>query len=472
MLKIADDRYALMARCISGAVAAASLSIAVWILIREAPLYSSSSDIGWHWLLATHYGSRPVGGPHAAEVLDVMGTYPPLAHLLAAQGRLIFGSELRAMSMLASLAVLSVYIFCFWGLIRFRGLVLAGVFLIANLAAARWRSAIGHEIIDNYFFPQLIATASALFALWGVASIKNTRHAFAAAWIATAALTFIFPATAIVFAAAYGMRDLLGRKPSLSRLAMVGLRASLLILAILANPYFWPMIKNAQYEGANTVVLSSSVIAIIAVAVTATAFAGGRALLRRPAGLQAIGFLAAGYALTALTQFAAAQLGFGGVYAISKYAFGLCTFSIALIAILVPLRPRQIAIPIALPAAVLATLSMIGVELRPYQSFDLSQIEEIDGAATKLASAGPSHGFLHETAVRLPALPAGLNFAVAKVSLQSRWAVGYDTLHINGALEQRSPAPARYLLVPSDDAGNCVVAQSTELALIRRECAD
>lgn len=470
MLRIASDRYAPKTCWISSAITAGLLSIAVLIVIRDVPLYSSSSDIGWHWLLAAHYGSRPVGGAYAAEVLDVMATYPPLAHLLTAAGRVIFGSELRTMSVFASLAVLAIYVFCFWALIRFKGLLLACVFLLANLGAARWRSAIGHEIIDNFFFPQLIATATALFALYGVASIRNSRHAFVAAWIATAALTFIFPATAIVFAAACGMRDLLGQKPSFSHLAKVGLRAILLILAILANPYFWPMIENAQYEGASTVQLSSAVIAVIAASVAMAAFLGGRRLLNGPPALQAIGFLAGGFALSALAQFAAAQIGFGGVYAISKYAFGLGTFGITLVAILIPIRPRQMSRPIALAAAVLATLTMISVELRPYRRSDLALVEMIDGSATKLVSASPNQRLLNETSARLPDLPAGLNFAIAKVSLQSRWAVGYDTLNLNGAIEQPSPAQARYVLVPVEQAGHCAVAQSSRVAIIRREC--
>ena len=83
---------------VSLTVALASILFGLSWVVSDPLLFSTSTDVGWHWLLAGHHGSRPITGLRAQEVLDVMGSYPPAAHILAG-----FFSQLSDISELRSI---------------------------------------------------------------------------------------------------------------------------------------------------------------------------------------------------------------------------------------------------------------------------------------------------------------------------------------------------------------------------------
>lgn len=453
------------------AAASTLLMFGSWRVLADPYLFTNSSDVGWHWLLAGHYGSRPVTGPMASEVLDVMATYPPAAHILAGLlGRVSGGLELRSINAVASLCLTAIHVYAFWRIIRGKGLPAAAAFLVGSLILAQWRVVIGHELIQNFFYAQVVATFVAVFGFSAVVRLAEPFRFYLAALL-TFLLGFVFPAMAIIAGAAYGTIELADFHRRRLGLGGLALRAAVLVAMILANPYFWPMITNAAYEGYTTVEIEPWIIASGAaclILLIGWAIHARREETQRPDPLF---YLTAGFCITALLQYAASLAGFGGHYVISKYSFGLGTFGLyTLIVVAFPSRPHR-RLPIDLALAVLATAALFAFELKRFGfAVRLATLEKADRTIAGLARARPDLDMLYSTAVDIDSLAAGFNFALTKVSLQGGWATGYDALNLSGALPDPSPRPATLVVVSGPAAADCAVASAGPYAVVRRAC--
>lgn len=161
-----------------------------------------------------------------------------------------------------------------------------------------------------------------------------------------------------------------------------------------------------------------------------------------------------------------------GRYAVLKYSFGLATFGLyALIVIAFPSRPYRSAL-IDAARAVLITAALFAFELSIFRSVasHISTLEEIDRNISDLTRSRPDLEMLYSTAVVIDGLPAGFNFTLSKVSLQSGWATGYDTLYLSGALPSASPKPATLVVIARPATRDCSVATRGDFVVVHRAC--
>lgn len=344
-------------------IALASLLFGLLWVVSDPLLFNTSTDVGWHWLLAGHYGSRPIMGPTAQEVLDVMGSYPPASHIFAGLLSQLSGiSELRSINIIASLCVTAIYLWIFWVTIKRKKLIAAVTLLAGVVLLTKWRIIIGHELIENYFYAQVVATFVAVFGLNAVFMFVEPKR-FLLAALLTFLLGFVFPAIAIVVGASYGAMQLAEfycRRLDLNGLV---LRGATLVIVVLANPYFWPMITNATHEGYITVRIDPWVSALGAACLMLLIsyfIRTNRYETERPDPLF---YLAAGFCITTILQYGAWLAGFGGRYAVSKYSFGLGTFGLyAVIVIAFPSKPRRSSL-IDAAVAVIITAALFTFQL-------------------------------------------------------------------------------------------------------------
>lgn len=142
--------------------------------------------MAWSYGILTHFGVRSVdlahhyalivriSEHHSFDIVDLtlgeMNFYPRLSHVIAAVVATIVGSNLLGMQVVTLLSVsllLGIYIYALRGLPRQLAmastLVLAFLFLL-NRYLFKFEVH-GAEVIDNFFFSQLVAQAFVVFGL-------------------------------------------------------------------------------------------------------------------------------------------------------------------------------------------------------------------------------------------------------------------------------------------------------------------
>lgn len=199
----------------------------------------------------------------------------------------------------------------FLAIIKRKQLLAAATFLVGIVILTKWRIVIGHELIENYFYAQTVATFVAVFGLSAVFMFGGFTG-FLLAALLTFLLGFIFPAIAIVVGASYGAMQL--AELYQGRLSVTGLvlRGGSLVIMVLANPYFWPMIANAAHEGYTTVRIepwASALGAACLMLLIGYSIRNNRHEKERP---DALFYLAVGFCVTTLLQYGAWLVGFGG----------------------------------------------------------------------------------------------------------------------------------------------------------------
>ena len=149
------------------------LGIAVLIVYFGDSLYSISIDMGAHYALVqeimSHWGRRAIALPN----LGPMSVYPPLAHWIAALIGYITDSGLIGMWVASLVALYTFYYFCF-RLVYKASFVVLPIFLAFLMLFRNSRSLVGNEIITNFFYPQLIATAMYAWGIYLIALKKVT----------------------------------------------------------------------------------------------------------------------------------------------------------------------------------------------------------------------------------------------------------------------------------------------------------
>lgn len=440
---------------------------------------ASSVDLGWHWALIDYIRANGHSPRGYSPVLRVMSDYPPATHMLGAVLAWINGSTLVGMHLLALFAIVIVYV-CIACELPIVGSVIFG---LGCLELGRRRLLIGHEIVENYFFAQLVATALAVVMLWVILRMRARRWQALAAITATLALGWAFPATAAVFGVSFGVVALCrliriarsGSFPSVRELATLTGLALALAAAILASPYFLGMVSNASHDGTMQSWAPPRLVALLGLAVLGVALWVGSE--EDPQSLL-IPALAGGFGLIAFVQWLALLLGFGSPYAVLKLSFGVGTFGFALAALLIstaglPRLPISVWRPL-MAAPILAATFYAAHTVTP--SRDLHGLRDYARAVQEAADAFPD--LRNATISANRDFDAAFNWSVSLIALAAEFGVGVDQLRAFGydvKPDERSQGAHMAALPPeqaSELPGDCRVHSTGSVAIVKLECAN
>ena len=142
--------------------------------------YAVSGDVGPHYaLIRAIMDLHGWGRPPPAPNLGPMAFYPPLAHWLAAEIGELLGSGLLGMTVVASSAVglfyLAMFIFSF-RIDRHAPLIACFITIIYALLRG---PIFGRQVVNNYFFSQLVGSTIAIWTLLIVLHKFHKWKAFA-----------------------------------------------------------------------------------------------------------------------------------------------------------------------------------------------------------------------------------------------------------------------------------------------------
>jgi hypothetical protein len=282
-----------------------------------------------------------------------MFVYPKLSHRFAALFATLGWSELNALLMagVLSAAVVWAVLFDQARRVSLTYLVAALGFMIVNIFAVR--GAFGAELVDNFFFPQIVGEAVAMLCLAGGAAILPRSRPLYVVY-ATAAVLFcgcfhLAPTLKLAGAlmAMLGLawlRDLIHAR----RFDWVGLAGLLAIVAgVVGSPYFWRMRWMAANNGSLNLATAMPLHGLAAAAGVLGLLSAWVLLveLRRDPGAVEedlgptraavlLASLGAAAALAMLAQYALFVFrGDGSEYAVLKHSFGV----FSMLAFLTPL---------------------------------------------------------------------------------------------------------------------------------------
>ena len=445
--------------------------------------YVTSVDLGWHWVL-TDYISQHLAVPSGDDpVLRVMSSYPPVSHVMAATIGSMIGSNLRALHLMSMASFITVYTLIAFTLWR-RSWLAFLLFLAAAIPMGRNRLLIGHEVLDNCFYAQLVASALGLVLLVLTLTVRRKVLRRLTAIASVIVLSFTFTGAAVVFAAAYGFINLcevLGERLRLwPWIELIGI-SLLLIAALVANPYFLGMVANSQYNGGISIGLSAGMAGVWGVVTVFVALLYGMNLRDDPALVRALVALAGGYGLTTAVQYFAMRFGWGSPYAVLKHVFGLGTYSLclgALIATHVARRRGDEGSPFitAAASAILVAVVMFA-NIHNLSPVDIKRLENYDRDVRALTSGGTPSDLVNNAISFNSDFDVGMNFTIGLVALRGDGWMGIDQLRAYGFLQDPrndGGRQARYVVVSSDQSQKldaaCRIAATGIAVVITRSC--
>jgi len=340
------------------------------------------------------------------EFMAEMFIYPKLSHRFAGLFATLGWSELNALLMagVLSAAVVWVVLFDQARRVSLTYLLAALGFMVVNVFAVR--GAFGAELVDNFFFPQIVGEAVAMLCLAGGAAIlPRSRPAYVV--YATAAVLFcgcfhLVPTLKLAGAlmamlALAWLRDLIHAR-RFDWVGLVGLFA--IVGGVVGSPYFWRMRWMAANNGSlhlatpmplNGLAAAAIVLALLSAWVLLVELRRDPGAVEDDPGPTAatvlLASLGAAAALAMLAQYAMLFRGDGSEYAVLKHSFGV----FSMLAFVTPLwfltvlgvrakpadeRPAWIA-PLGLaPALVAQLVVMLCLFLRPSVA-DVHKLEAI-----------------------------------------------------------------------------------------------
>lgn len=140
-------------------------------------IQTSSFDLVQHLLLVDELSRHGSVQPGALERIGAMALYPPAAHWMAVVIGWIGGSGLVGISIVSIVSLYLCYVLII-GLVGVGSITRAVLLMAAFLALMFTHSLIGWEIVENYFYPQLVADALYFGALyWAVNNRERWKQA-------------------------------------------------------------------------------------------------------------------------------------------------------------------------------------------------------------------------------------------------------------------------------------------------------
>jgi hypothetical protein len=314
--------------------------------------YTVSTDFGLHYAVLQHISQHFAWPSEVLPNLEEMSFYPPMAHTLGAVAGYLTGSPVTGMTMVSLLSVFGSYV-ALLNLVRFKSSIetLAAIttFLFVIAAFHHLNIFVGGEIIQNFFYPQIVSffLVLVLIAIFFSGHVAPVPLAISAIAI-TFGLGWVFPMATMQFACAtlayFGIATLKGltskdRRASLLNGSLLAALAFTLPAAIELHPTFQLIKAIAAWQGGimlNVPVNQVPVILLICslpIAVLAILYLRGN--LRGVARPIALVTTAGGIFGAALAQILALKLGLGSSYGITKHVFPVVTMGTAVSSVLI-----------------------------------------------------------------------------------------------------------------------------------------
>lgn len=422
-------------------------------LFAANTVYGGGADLAHHYWVTAWLYDAGVTHAHPGYTTGVMGLYPEGSHVLAAAVGALVGSPLLGMHLVSLLSVALVWL-SIGGLVAMlpssgrwwaAGFLSLGLLLSAHEMPLRVQYH-GWELIENYFYAQIVGQAVFWLLVWTTARAVLKRRSLlrttAPVSIAAVVLTQVHVMPSVQLVGLLGliclynlvMRIQAGeRGPDLLPPIAV---ASLTVVAVVLSPGFRAMREISLNDGAIVIpyvetvgdIVVLSLLALLAAAFLALfgrAAASGSPAVAAPLLMTAAATTA--IAVPSLLQAVALQAGEGSPYAVKKYAFALLTClllaaALAVGALAVRLTSRRTdARPLppllALPSA-LALLAVGTVFLRPgaFTTGELLSLEDRVRAAHSVLLTEPGDNEV-TYAVELPNSVPSLDYAFSLAPL-------------------------------------------------------
>jgi hypothetical protein len=311
--------------------------------------YTSSTDFGLHYALTQHISAN-FGWPRdVLPNLEEMSFYPAVTHTLGAITGYVTGSPITGMTTVAVLSVFGSYV-AILSLVRFRStaptVLSAALFTIAIAVLRPFNIVVGGEIIQNFFYSQIVSFFIVLLIIQGAFSGRFPPLPLAIASIViTFGLGWVYPIATMQFAcsalAYFGLATVRGlmsdRKVALLNGSLLCCLAVALPATFALHPTFelikaiaaWPgeILLNIPPQKAPPILLLCG-LPITAIAVV---YLFGQLRVVRPLALvtTSIGMFGA-----ALAQLLAIAIGVGTSYGVAKHLFPVVTVAAAASAVL------------------------------------------------------------------------------------------------------------------------------------------
>ena len=457
-------------------------------------IYTTSADLGWHYALIEFIIEHASLPPPEAVRLGPMIEYPPGAHVLTAILSASVGiSPLRVLFFTSIVCIFLLY-FLLLGLLKDRNrtacIATATSLVFLLLLMRRTSMLIGNEIINNFFYPQLVGDLGFVLLLILVSKITRPVLVGMIAVVAVYAIAWIYTASAVKLALSIGLLQLLAlsREYAKDRIYLSIAMAVLLPVIIFTHPTFEPMLRNAMHDGAISitmplVVASSVLLLLLAPAVWWLKLRVGSAAHHEP-------FVAAGItvALLALLQFGLWEIaGLGSPYAVKKYGFMIGTFiaaSLAVCATDIVFRTRRYRQVdrwlsfVSMSVIRWTTACVAVIVVLPWQGESLAKLIRYDNDVRAIVVAGNPPDLLGRTISVNRELPLGVNFAIALAVLQlPGWSPEAGDQFAALTMAEPIPSGIRYAVIAPPLPAlslSCVVEAypDLQLQLVRRDCVN
>jgi hypothetical protein len=145
------------------------------IFLFGGAVHSLSVDFALHFALIDSLAKYGIADP---QLVALMSDYPRLGHWMAAGLGYVVGSDLVAMWLMCIVAIYACY-FALARLATWDGRIFGlCMFVAVTAAAAITHAVVGFEIVDNFFYPQLVGTAVYFLILPALVAIADRS-----AWI-------------------------------------------------------------------------------------------------------------------------------------------------------------------------------------------------------------------------------------------------------------------------------------------------
>jgi hypothetical protein len=323
------------------------VALALLVALNIDALWGHAVDLAHHYVLVFRIGEQFNLGNPTDPSMGEMNFYPRLSHIVAAVAGFIVGSPLLGLHLTALLSLFLIW-FCYVYLLGTlpRALAVASIVCLAVLSFLNKRvfhlEVHGSELVDNYFFSQLMAQSVTMLVI----AIGLLSERKAGRWCAYFVLVMgIFINTGIHLLPTLELLGVLGfvllvdgikvrrTDPRLRVWLLPALIVPACALAgVLINPAFAAMRQIADNNGGLGFDRISYPVGLITVclAVMAMSFVAAWAYLR-PHGqyawpvLKYLSALGMAMATLCLLQMVLARFGYGSDYAVKKYGNGLLT---------------------------------------------------------------------------------------------------------------------------------------------------
>ena len=471
--------------------AATSFAAVIVVYTLGSRDFGFGVDAGWHYAFAEEL-IRGHRWPISNETFFSAGMtdYPPAGHLLAVGIGALVGSTLHGIFIVTGLAFTAIYL-ALAEIVKRRDalstIAILAVFVLILVITKKFRAYFGNEVIDEFFFAQLVGTGALLVAFLIVARLRGGLLV----WLLSSAsaahlIAWFYPLSAIQFAfAATALQALqIFDRPwqwwliSVRTLSTVGV----LGIVVVIHPAFFGMIKNALNDGGIVFPIISIFLMIACMLIGILLLAW----LRRSSGFlltDALMALATGICTMALAQAVAYYaLGLGSPYAIKKHGFALGTVGALVAASLIVELPMiraalerrrvQWLAGLRVFAGPVFLLLVLAAIFTGRKNVPVDTMVDFDRELRTFMDSPDAPPLIGATLLANAALPAASqNFTVALARLRPAPAVLIEQSQL---LIQAPEAPkaAQFVLVARDPAPEpgCLVGAARSFVVIHVRC--